>query len=74
MFVYMYIYDCMTKPLFQAMKIEAIGQLYAKHKIFFLKQIKDNSETQQNVRVSIQGHYENVQSTCRFPDKTDKSR
>lgn len=34
-----------TKPLFQILKIESIMQLYCKHKIYFIKQLKKNSLT-----------------------------
>ena len=33
---------CRTKPLFQALRIEQVTQLYMKHKIHFLKQITFN--------------------------------
>ena len=36
-----------TKPLFNAIKIEQITQLYLKHKIFFLKQIYLNHLTKE---------------------------
>jgi hypothetical protein len=34
---------CRTKALFASLRIESISQMYQKHKIFFLKQINQNS-------------------------------
>jgi len=38
-------YYCRTKPLFHALKIEQLTQLYLKHKLFFLRQIYLNRLT-----------------------------
>ena len=47
---------CKTKPIFQVLKIESMMQLYAKHKIFFYRQIKCNSVTNA-VFVWLHCHY-----------------
>ena len=38
---------CRTKPLFQELRIEQFSQLYSKHKVFFMKQIEQNTLTRQ---------------------------
>ena len=48
--------------MLQVLKIEAIGQLYAKHKVFFYRQIMKNNVTQEILKF-LQCHYE----TCSAP-------
>ena len=53
---------CKTTPLFQVLRVESMRQLYAKHKIFFYRQIRCNSVTNA-IFESLQGHYEH----CKAP-------
>ena len=49
---------CKTTPLFQVLKIESMEQLYAKHKIFCYRQIKNNQMTSEILNY-LRQHYEN---------------